>query len=360
MTETPLGSTPAAGAGRWQSRRVLAFCGVVILPAILSLLALRYLLPSRLAGAGGGLTGFLAGLADRYPLFLGLALFLALSETARYWGRRSRGGSAVIQPARRPLNARRLGIGLAVVVAVAFVMRSSVVATYRVTGPSMLPTLEVGDRLVVNRLAYGVRLPFSKKYLGKRLPRRGDLVVLHSEAGTGPGTLVKRVVGLPGDVVSFRDGNLYLNGEVVPACDAGPYTQMDGRLSVRGRLSLEYLGDRTYLTVRKGLDRAFDGYAVKPDEVFVVGDDRGMSSDSRLWNEGRGAGVPVDAVEGRVSRVLFGARPDGRLDFSRILAPPLDLKVRIPGIDTGITDKRIANCLQARPALSSPTGLAVR
>jgi len=86
----------------------------------------------------------------------------------------------------------------------------------------------------------------------------------------------------------------------------------------------------------------------------VVGDDRGISSDSRLWNDGRGAGVPVGILNGRVSRVLLGARADGRLDFSRLLAPPLDLKVRLPGFDMHKTDERIANCLARRPAVTWP------
>ena len=173
--------------------------------------------------------------------------------------------------------------------------------------------------------------------------------------------MVKRVIGLPGDLVSFRDGSLQVNDRRLTNCDAGPYTQMDGRVTVRGRLVVEYLGDETYLTVRKPIEPPFAGYVVKPNEVFVVGDDRGVSSDSRAWNEGRGAGVPLDVIEGRVSRVLFGARPDGRLDFSRVLAPALDLKVRIPGIDTRKTDERIANCLNRRLSTASPSpGLAAR
>jgi signal peptidase I len=362
MTAAGWVSSVASRVDRWWLRRVLTFGGVVIVPAVLSLLTLRYALPSRLAVAGGGATGLLARLADGYPLFVGVVIFLALSETARYWGRRWRDCASDLQPRARALDARRLAIGLAAVVVLAFVTRTSLVATYRVVGPSMLPTLEIGDRLLVNRLAYGVKLPFTKTYLGARLPERGDLVVFSGETGVGPDgprTLVKRVIGVPGDLISFRDGGLQVNDWRVPSCDAGPYTQMDGRLTVRGRLTVEYLGDRTYLTVRKPVETPFSGYLVKANEVFVVGDDRGVSSDSRAWNEGRGAGVPINVLDGRVSRVLFGARPDGRLDFSRMLAPALDLKVRIPGIDTHKTDERIANCLDRRPTTTSPPpGLA--
>ena len=121
MTAPSWVSALAARVDRWRFRRVLAFGGVVILPAALSLLTLRYALPSRLAGAGGGVTGLLARLADGYPLFVGLAVFLALSETARYWGRRWRGGSLDHQPRARTLDVRRLAMGLAVVGVLAFV-----------------------------------------------------------------------------------------------------------------------------------------------------------------------------------------------------------------------------------------------
>src|SRR5207342_2650581 len=83
---------------------------------------------------------------------------------------------------------RRLVAALAAAAALAFVVRSSVVATYRVVGPSMLPTLEVGDRLLVDRRAYGVVVPLSKLRFGAKPPQRGDLVVFR-RAG---------VIGAPG------------------------------------------------------------------------------------------------------------------------------------------------------------------
>jgi signal peptidase I len=338
----------------------MGLTGSLAAPAIASLLALRYLVPSRLEGARGGVAGVLAWLGDHQPLFVGLVLFVSISEAGRYWVNRFR-NDASDQPgvarASTFRSARRLLAGIAVVAVLAFAVRGSVVATFRVVGPSMLPTLEIGDRVLVNRLAYGLAAPFSKARLGKRPPRRGDLVVFRANglAGAdGPQSVVKRVIGLPGDRVAFERGSLLVNDWRVPTCDAGPYVDMTGRLTVRGRLTVEYLGDQTYLTVRKPIEAPFPGYTVAPGEVFVVGDDRGLSSDSRLWNDGRGAGVPLDILEGRVSRVLFGARADGRLDFSRLLARPLDLKVRLPGFDLHKTEERINNCLARRPAVTWP------
>ena len=326
---------PAAASGASFRVRALAWVflrafALVVLSAIASVLVLRYVLPSRFEGAGGGLSGFMAWLGDQHPLLVGLAVFSAISEVTRYWSRRlSRRatGTAGVDAGLTRGSARRLLIGLAVASILAFVARSSLVATFRVVGPSMLPTLEVGDRLLVDRMAYGLPVPLSKTRLRPKVPQRGDLVVFPASGltgSTGSQTVVKRVLGLPGDLVTLEQGSMVINGWRVPACDAGPYVDLLGRLTVRGRLVVEYLGDKTYLTVRRVVEPPFAGYTVKPNEVFVVGDDRGISSDSRLWNERRGAGVPLDMLEGRVTRVLLGARPDGRFDLSRLFAPPLD------------------------------------
>jgi len=329
-------------------------------PAVASLLVLRFLVPSRLEGAGGGLTGLAAWLGDQQPLLLGVVLFVALAEAARYWTSRwwpeafattepgAIGGAA---------SRRRLIVGLAVVAAAAFFVRGSLAASFRIVGPSMLPTFDIGDRVVVNKLAYGFTLPLSRWRVGARLPKRGELVVFQANGLTGaggPSSVVKRVVGVPGDEIAYVSDSLQINGWRVPTCDAGPYVHLAGRLTVRGRLTVEYLADQTYLTVRKPMEPDAPPYRVRSGEVYVVGDDRGQSSDSRTWNEGNGAGVPTNILQGRVSRVLFGARPDGRLDFSRLWAPPFDLRVRMPGLDLAKTNDRIATCLARRPAVTTP------
>jgi signal peptidase I len=349
-------------------QKVTRLVGAVVVTAAASVILLRQVWPSSLEGANGGLTGFLGWLGEAHPLMLGVGLFVVLSETGRYWSRRrgvARGapdGTAVgtrdgATESSTKRSTRRLVLGLGLVAVAVFLVRSSIAATYRVVGPSMLPTLEMGDRVLVNRASYGLRLPFSKHLLRAKVPQRGDLVVfpLAGLPGTtGPQAAVKRVLGVPGDTVSFERGTVIINGWTVPSCDAGPYVDLTGGLTVRGRLVLEYLGDRTYLTVRKPIEQPFPGYTVKPGEVFVIGDDRGMSTDSRVWSEGHGGGVPIDALEGKVTRVLLGAQPDGRLDLSRLLAPPLDLKVRLPGLDMRLTDRRISDCLGRRPVATWP------
>jgi signal peptidase I len=350
-TERP--SSPARRVGR-------ALLGLFV-PSALTILTMRFLMPARLEGVRGGLARVLATASEEHPLLLGVALFVVFSELSRYWRRRL--GDARVDaeaPRPRPLHRRtlrRLLVSLALVAAAAFVIRSSIAAAFKVVGPSMLPTFEVGDRILVNRLAYGVALPFTKTRLAPSAPQRGDLVVFraHGLRGVkGADLVVKRVIGVPGDYIALMEGALTINGWRVPTCDAGPYVSVMGRLTVRGRLTVEYLGDKAYLTVRKPIEAPFPGYEVKAGEVFVLGDDRGLSSDSRLWSDGNGSGVPIDVLEGRVQRVLVGARPDGRLDFSRVFSRALDAKVRLPGFDLTETDKRIGDCLARRPREAVP------
>lgn len=327
------------------------------LPSILALAAtvatLRFLVPPRLEAGASGFWPWLARASDREPLVVGLVLFVLFATVAGYWWRQ-----LVTGDGEPPADVSFWPAAVAIVVlgALIFGTRARLAEIAPVTGPSMEPTLNPGDRLVVDKLAYGLRLPFTHRALQAKPPQRGDLIVFpNPNRGRGPdepASIVKRVIGLPGDEVAILDGSPVINGWIVPACDVGPFLNADGTRLVRGHLAVEVLADRAYLTLRDPLDgERFARFKVPPGEVFVLGDDRPMSLDSRAWNGGRGGGVRIDAVEGRVSRLAAAVGSTGRLDLGH---PFRGLRPELRALNVDIThlDKRIAACI-AHKALSS-------
>jgi signal peptidase I len=341
-------------------RERLAWVGVAsVVPLAATLGALRWLVPSPMDGGLRGPLAALAWLGDQHPLALGVALFLVFSAVARHWW------SQAIAPRASThdrLRGARFWVALAIVLIAASLLRRTIGEVTRVASASMVPTLDVRDRVLVNRLAYGVELPLVQRRIGAKPPRRGDVVVFSGDARPAddartpgePRTLVKRVLGLPGDVLSFDHGGASINGWHIPVCDAGPFVSSAGTTTIRGRLVVEFLEDAAYLTVREPADDTMSApFRVPPGEVFVVGDARTVSRDSRAWNHGRGAGIATGAIEGRVTRFAATSTREGRLDLASIFAP-LGLTVREPDVDLRKTAADIAACLQRRPAQTQP------
>lgn len=286
------------------------------------------------------------------PVALGALLFVALSAAARYWYR-----AFWPEPAKPPSRSGRratvlfvTAVSLAAVAAIG--LRALVFQPYRVIGGSMLPTLEPGDLLGVNRAALGVGSG-SRRALA-RAPQRGEIVAFEKVMDGRREGLVKRVVGLPGDRVAMRGGHPVINDWVVPSCDAGQYFYLGagGGVRVSGRLSVEFLGDRAYLTTLTAASPPFDHYDVREGEVFVVGDNRNESRDSRAWNDGRGAGLPLTDLVG-VAQVHLGTlHRDGRPAAGPIRA--LELTLGLEGLDTRELRAGIERCLANRPRATTP------
>ena len=327
---------------------------LLVLPMVLAGLSLRFLVPGR-SEIGSGVYGGLARLGDQYPAALAVSFFVLFALLAHSFRNLLPFANEIAQrDGRIRAAATTWLVTVLVAVAAALVCRTTLGRAVRVSGTSMLPNLEPADLLLVDKLAYGVRFSAGRAPLRARTPRRGDIVVFQASAvgERGQDLLVKRVIGLPGDRVSTRGGMATINGWNVPFCDAGRYLYLGQDGPVLGRLAVEFLEDRTFLTLHTPESIAFEGGPVQAGEVFVLGDDRNLSRDSRAWNRGLGAGVPLAAIEGAVWRILGWDR-EGHVDRQRLFIKP-GLAVHLPGIDTADIEDRIARCLLNRPQNTWP------
>ena len=201
--------------------------------------------------------------------------------------------------------------GLFPVIAVVFLLRSFLFEPFRIPSGSMLPTLHIGDFILVNKFDYGIRLPVTNtKIIPVGSPERGDVVVFKYPMDTQV-DYIKRVVGVPGDTVEYRDKVLYVNG--VEQKQTGSRDFVDDSTMITLEERDEQLGEANHLIARDGRrpswvplqgilrkEKSCDynerGFVctVPEGHYFMMGDNRDNSEDSRYWGF-----VPDEDLVGR-------------------------------------------------------------
>ncbi|MGB5199446.1 MAG: signal peptidase I [Sedimenticolaceae bacterium] len=208
---------------------------------------------------------------------------------------------------------------------IVLLLRAFLVEPFRIPSGSMMPTLLVGDFILVNKFTYGLRLPVTKtKLVELGEPERGDIVVFRWPVNPRL-DYIKRVVGLPGDRVRYQNKTLFINGEPAPIEPIGQYrpegSGMRALGSVEGR---ETLGDREHSVLVNPLAPDFSpscgflGYrevSVPEGHYLMVGDNRDDSNDGRCWGF-----VPEENLVGKAFFVWLSWdwQRSGFLDLGRI------------------------------------------
>ena len=170
------------------------------------------------------------------------------------------------------------------VLLIVLIVRSFLFEPFRIPSSSMVPTLLVGDFIFVNKYFYGLRLPVvNKKFMDIGDPERGDVVVFRLPADPSI-NYIKRLVGLPGDKVMYRNRRLYINGEIVASEAAGEY---EGEGQPGSLLYNELLGEVEHSILLMPDRRSLEGTFVVPSgHYFMMGDNRDNSKDSRYQGVG--------------------------------------------------------------------------
>ncbi|MBL8362130.1 MAG: signal peptidase I [Rubrivivax sp.] len=216
--------------------------------------------------------------------------------------------------------------GLFPVILIVFLLRSFLFEPFKIPSGSMIPTLLVGDLILVNKFHYGVRLPvINKKIIANNDPKRGDVMVFRYPVDPRQ-DYIKRVVGIPGDEIIYSNQKLTVNGQPVPTQSLGDYYDEESlryapmfserfgdaehRILVDPRRQAYYGPEPKNFPLHENCRYSPEGITCKvpPGHYFMMGDNRDNSQDSRFWGF-----VPDENIVGRAFLVWMNFSNPGRI-----------------------------------------------
>lgn len=210
-------------------------------------------------------------------------------------------------------------IGIAVLIAL--LLRAFVVEAFKIPSGSMIPTLKVGDHIFVTKFLYGMRVPFTRVKFFARSPDRGDVIVFIFPKDPSK-DFIKRIVAVAGDEIEVRRNVVYINGKRLPQRKLKVpcrYRDQDGDTGERGEIRScvafeEQNGDRHYRVIHDvpSLSLDYPKTKVPPGHVFVMGDNRDNSHDSRAWGA-----VPYENIKGKAMIIWWSSGPPEGVRWAR-------------------------------------------
>ena len=198
---------------------------------------------------------------------------------------------------------------------IVLILRSFLLEPFRIPSGSMMPTLLIGDFILVNKFTYGVRLPvLDRKIVELGSPQRGDVVVFrYPEDPSTP--FIKRVVGLPGDRIRYANKQLYINGEKASQEQVGIFKGTGYSVNMSGAsLYAETIFNHEHdILIQEGYHSREARMVIPEGHYFVLGDNRDNSRDSRYWGT-----VPDEFLIGKAFTIWLSGTWKYGIDWSRI------------------------------------------
>lgn len=202
------------------------------------------------------------------------------------------------------------------IVFIVFLLRSFLAEPFRIPSASMMPTLLIGDFLLVNKFTYGIRLPvINKKIIALEGPKRGDVVVFRFPKDPTV-DYIKRIIGLPGDKVAYYNKKLFINNKPISQTSLGSYqgTGQGQEMTGSDLLEEDLTGAEHSILINRASPTVEGSYVIPAGSFFVMGDNRDNSNDSRYWGT-----VPEENLVGKAFFIWMNWDWEhGGVDFGRI------------------------------------------